>query len=189
MAAPAPKYQPNWIGRAEALVIMLEVAELDLGPAGRWLEYAKQDRPPVPLAEADPVRDLFRISPLAVLNDDGIVGLPMRPGRLNFSWGRGWESIEISHSLLVGLLPKKAEAKHKGGAPEALDWIAIEDAVRLRVKELGWPDLENPKGWRRKADVEQFVTNIISERGESAAPSTIRTHVTAILNGIKSAGN
>lgn len=120
MAKPAPKYEPIWISLDEARAL-LEANGLDRGPAGRWLEQLKTDRgPPVAAADAKPERDFFRIKSF---NDDPIIGSFTRPGALIratadfYRWGRGWDGVEISRKLLVGLWreQKRAADKKKPG--------------------------------------------------------------------------
>ena len=82
----------------------------------------------------------------------------------------------------------KSEAGRKGGAPQALDWSAIDTAIRGEVKKHGLPNPKNPPGWWYQADVERFAVELIESLGDSASESTIRDHVRETLKNIE-AGN
>lgn len=82
----------------------------------------------------------------------------------------------------------KSEAGRKGGAPQALDWSALDAAIRGEVKKHGLPNPKNPPGWWYQADVERFAAEFIESLGDSASESTIRDHVRETLKNIE-AGN
>jgi hypothetical protein len=69
-----------------------------------------------------------------------------------------------------------------GGRPPTVDWETIEDALALEVKARGVPDRENPKGWRTQADVERWINNLLSDRGDQASDTTVRDHTREMLS-------
>ena len=93
--------------------------------------------------------------------------------------------IEVSRQQLVALLPKE---KSKAGRKSTVDWDAIQCALENQIKQRGVVGPDNGTGWRNQADVERFVADLLSGRGEKAAEATIREHVKEMLKVIK-AGN
>lgn len=51
--------------------------------------------------------------------------------------------------------------KNKGGAPPQFDWDAYAERFRIEVAERGFPEATNVKGWRRQADVEQWLHDLV----------------------------
>jgi ribosomal protein L12E/L44/L45/RPP1/RPP2 len=72
--------------------------------------------------------------------------------------------------------------RSKGGRPEATDWGAIEIMFNEKLAEEGGaPDNTGGKGWRKQADAEDWVADLIEDQGDEASPSTVRTHVRQML--------
>jgi hypothetical protein len=56
---------------------------------------------------------------------------------------------------------KGKPAKKNGGAPEQFDWQAYDEQFKREVAERGFPDPTNVKGWRRQADVERWLKDLV----------------------------
>jgi len=93
--------------------------------------------------------------------------------------------FEVSRQQLVALLPKE---KSKAGRKSTVDWDAVQCALENQIKQRGMFGPDNGTGWQSQADVERFVADLLSGRGEKAAEATIREHVKEMLKVIK-AGN
>ena len=161
-----PKYQSDWIRRNEALTLLKERADLDLGPAGRWLEQLKHDRPPVPEDKADPTQHLFRRISRPYRDHfriglydfgDGLVGI-------------GWEQIEISWAMLLARLPQRKPAKGKAGAKPKYDWSDAKEFAIKQRKERG-PFTDFDDGWKGQADLERLVAEYMSRYDPAGEPS------------------
>jgi hypothetical protein len=100
-----------------------------------------------------------------------------------------WDAstIQLGHRTLIGvrITLNEARDRQQGGRPTVADWDAIEDLLRLEIEKRGPPNRDNEKGWRIKADVNRWVDGVLENREESAAPSTIRDRVNAMLKRVK----
>jgi hypothetical protein len=67
-----------------------------------------------------------------------------------------------------------AKARVRGGPKPKADWDAVKTAVQHQIEEIGRPapDHDN-KNWRSRADVIRWVEELLIDRGESVAHSTI----------------
>jgi hypothetical protein len=91
------------------------------------------------------------------------------------------------NDLEVWLSSFKGETRRRGRSP-AVDWETIKDLLHAECKKHhGVPGLENGVGWKNQAAAENFVTDALSLRGESAAESTVRAHVAEMLRDYKAA--
>jgi hypothetical protein len=76
----------------------------------------------------------------------------------------------------------------RGRRPGA-DWDAVGIVLREKIKICGMPTEDNDdQDWRKQADAEGLVAEVLDQRGESKAESTVRKNVTRILKEIE-AGN
>jgi hypothetical protein len=49
--------------------------------------------------------------------------------------------------------PEVAPIKHAGGAPYKCDWPALEEALKIEIDTVGFPDKKSEPGWRNITDV------------------------------------
>jgi hypothetical protein len=213
----SPKYKGAWV-QAEEVFEMFAQAGIDRKAAAQWLEAVWHDRgcPSIPLQHPDPARDLFRCSPRRFVPMDratlghgeidwnglilhfnvpiyrepevgdigsDVVFVRHESGRMLVKMAG--KPIEVSRQQLVALLPKE---KSKAGRKSTVDWDAVQYALENQIKQRGMFGPDNGTGWQNQADVERFVADLLSRRGESAVESTIRDNVKAMLKVIK-AGN
>jgi hypothetical protein len=89
--------------------------------------------------------------------------------------------------ILVDDVKPKAPLRlvNKGGRPAAADWEAVEEAIRIKIKECGFPEQGN-RGWGIQADVERFATDVLDARSDNVGETAIRTHVREILQKLRS---
>ena len=182
-------YRPIWLRGAEVFEFFK-----DLSTAEEWLTRAVDDHGVVANREADPARDLFRLPHIiqqrvaartwrargaAVVWPDFTIDAPAAWRRISAQ-----VPIETSRDRLTSLL--RQPSKGKGGRPHAADWDdAIALAIEKEVSERGFPDAGGPAGWQNQADVERWVSILLTDRKQTAGESTIRDHVREILNNIK----
>ncbi len=92
--------------------------------------------------------------------------------------------IRFGYRTLMGVkVTVNEQSRHlrQGGRPTVADWDAVEAALHLEIEQRGLPSRDNEKGWRTKEDVCRWVAEVLEARGESAAWSTIRQNVKAML--------
>jgi len=125
----------------------------------------------------------------------GIDYFPCTGGQSN-SIGSGgsvvYSDVTVLHSAVLEIwpsVPNSREAPVAGenprrrGRPPVTDWTAIKDLLFEECKRQGGvPSLEIGAGWAVQADAEKFVRDMLDERCEDAASSTVRTHVGSMLN-------
>lgn len=96
-----------------------------------------------------------------------------------------WDAstIQIGQRTLIGVrvTMKNALDTQRGGRPTVADWDAIEELLRLEIAKRGLHSRDNERGWQTKADVCRWVAEVLEDRGESAALSTIKDHVNRVL--------
>jgi hypothetical protein len=74
-----------------------------------------------------------------------------------------------------------AASRRRGRSP-TVDWETIKSLLHAECKKHGGvPSLELGVEWRNQAAAENFVKDALSQRGESAAESTVRAHVAEML--------
>ena len=93
---------------------------------------------------------------------------------------------DVAHSALLTAI--REQRSRRGRRPGA-DWDAVGIVLREKIKICGMPTEDNDdQDWRKQADAEGLVAEVLDQRGESKAESTVRKNVTRILKEIE-AGN
>lgn len=121
--------------------------------------------------------DVGELSPLFLAYQ--VFGIRVPRSEIFGRWPLGENGTEAQASS------HRSDPKPRGRTPAA-DWEAIKDALRIEVKLRGWPERQNgDMGWRSQADAERFVANIIRDRNERGADSTVREHTSRMLSELK----
>jgi hypothetical protein len=88
------------------------------------------------------------------------------------------EDLETCLARFKGALGKP---RHRGRSP-TVDWETVKSLLYMECKKHGGvPSLELGVEWRNQAIAENFVKDTLDQRGETAAESTVRRHVAAML--------
>ncbi len=148
-----------------------------------FVEAVRSNKVSVSGFDPDDLRRPIRIT--AELINIALDGMHVEGSDANLDWDAS--TIQFGHRTLIGVRVTLNEARDRqqGGRPTVADWDAIEDLLRQEIKQRGPPNRENEKGWRNKADVNRWVDGVLEDREETAAPSTIRDRVNAMLKRVK----
>src|SRR5262249_20628178 len=85
-------------------------------------------------------------------------------------------------------LPEGAEGSpdsNKGGRPPAVDWEALKDAIVKEIKNHGYPEGQNPPGWRGTKDVADFIEDTFPKEVKKVSRRTIEDNVRRIIRELK----
>ncbi len=156
----------------------LERAFLDL-----FVQAVRSNKISITGYDPDDLRHPIKITPELI--NIALDGMHVLEGSdANLDWYAS--TIRFGHRTLIGVrvTMKKALDTKQAGRPTVADWDAIGDILRGKIEKRGPPSHDNEKGWRTKADVCLFVADVLEDRKESAALSTIRKHVNVVLKGV-----
>jgi hypothetical protein len=101
----------------------------------------------------------------------------------SFRESKGDETTEHGFDLDVARLEEvMPRLQGRRGRSPTVDWETIKSLLHAECKKHGGvPSLELGVEWRNQAAAENFVKDILNQRAETAAESTIRSHVAAML--------
>jgi hypothetical protein len=140
--------------------------------------------------------------PVLLIADDGVVGMNLRPGTMNKA-GVTANGKLVTHPLAVAVREfseedladwlsrnhARANPPSPRGRRAKADWDAVGLALQQEVLRRGFPSEDNDDPtWRRKADAERWVTELLEQRNEPLGEARIREKVTELLKRIE-AGN
>src|SRR5262249_53880521 len=161
------------------LRIFFETLALEMTFTDLFLEAMRSNKVSVIAFDPDDVTHPIKITPemMDVTMDDG------RTARVK------WDTSKIKFGKRrwfgVRVTLKGALGTPRGGRPTAADWDAVQELLRREIKGRGWPNPDNERGWRTKEDVSRWVAEVLQDRKESAAESTIRSHVNLMLKHLR----
>ena len=91
--------------------------------------------------------------------------------------------FELNADDVLRVWPLAPPKRHPGGAPQAADWPAIEEALSREIESVGFPDRNAEPGWRTQADVIRWV----EERTGNAEPgrTALKDNVSKMLRRIR----
>jgi hypothetical protein len=95
--------------------------------------------------------------------------------------------IRLPASQTLRIWPQLRSASERRGRAPATDWGLIRLLLHKKCEEQGGvpsPEI-GVKKWKTQADAERFVMQLLSDRRESAAESTVRSQVATILREYK----
>lgn len=98
--------------------------------------------------------------------------------------------IEIAASTLRYFGEPAKEPRRKPGPRSKVDWETVFDALKIECTDRGGvpsEDNDNPK-WRKLADAERWVAQLLQDRGERVEESWLREKVKEMLARIEQAG-
>ncbi|MET4493485.1 hypothetical protein [Bradyrhizobium sp. LA7.1] len=110
------------------------------------------------------------------------------------AWAHKSEPREVPGTIVVAKNSdvESAPAEKRKGGPgrrAKADWEVVDLALREEIKTRGFPDKDNEDPhWRRQADVEDWVRELLKQRREPIKESRRREKVAELLKAIK-AGN
>jgi hypothetical protein len=92
----------------------------------------------------------------------------------------------ISENALPAGWISAAEGSEKvrspAGRKPSADWDALEAALELRIRDEGFPTLDNDdENWRCKADVIRWAQDFLEDRKESVERSTVAGRIYEML--------
>jgi hypothetical protein len=189
-------YQPTWLRGAEVYQA-LEAQGYDRSAGQAWLARIFADKEISFGPKADPAIDLFWI--VSVTPDIGL-GRRWVPKFEYVNWENltilaplGMRRvlidtpIKVSRELLLQLAGNKK--KGAGGRSKSFDFATLEAALRLEIKDRGWPDDGNDdESWQIQADVENWVRDFLTDKRTPLEVAQVRKYTSELLKKIK-AGN
>lgn len=118
-----------------------------------------------------------------------VFALPTGPKRAEYieveADRRAVEAWIAANALPAGWTIEKVRSP--AGAKPKADWDALEDALKLRVREIDLPDRDHDdKKWRCREDVIRWAQDFLNDRKEPVAHSTIGTRIDAMLRRLRS---
>ncbi len=162
----------------EYLEIFFESHELEIAFVSLFVQAMRSNEVTVIAFDPDDITHPIKIDP-------DMMDVVMAPSEWRVEWGHSKIKFEKGRWFEVRVTLKGALDTPRGGRPTVADWDAIEELLRREIKKRGPPSRDNEKGWWTKADVFRWMEAVLEDRKESAAPSTIRDHVNAVLKGLK----
>jgi hypothetical protein len=79
----------------------------------------------------------------------------------------------------------RTQRSNRGGRPPKVDWDALKDALEEEIKNHGYPDSQNPPGWRQTKDVVEWADTKLGKESQNVARRTIEDNVRKMLREIK----
>jgi hypothetical protein len=129
--------------------------------------------------EIEPVRKYYssdgKLDPLTtVIRTVDLANLAKKRGDSNLDFS-SWMPAEGSEKV-----------RFPAGRKPKADWDALEEALKLRIDEIGFPIPDHDdKNWRRKVDVIGWAQDFLEDRKEQAATTTVAGHIDKMLARLK----
>jgi hypothetical protein len=112
---------------------------------------------------------------------------PQGPKRVEYVYVEA-DRCAVEAWIVANALPTSwsiEKVRSPAGRKPVADWDALEDALSLRIKEIGFPLLEHhDKTWRRREDVIRWAQDFLEARKEPAARSTVSGRNDKILRRV-----